>query len=40
MILPSEKLGQITRFGAKIIVVHLPHLTLSALNILGNISEV
>ena len=28
MILPSEKLGQITNFGAKFIVVHQPHLRI------------
>ena len=38
VILPSEKLGRITRFGVKFIVVHQPHLRIWGEDILVTIT--
>ena len=40
MILPSEKLGRITRFGEKFIVVHQPHLKILGEDILVTITSI
>ena len=40
MVLPSEKSGRITRFGAKFIVVHQPHLRICGEDILVIITSI